>query len=335
MNHYMKKHHAFTLLEMVFVITILGIVAAISSEVIAKSYESYINQRALHRASVKTELVATQIANRLAYAMPGSIVARNDNDINFNALVGIKDLLPNNNFRVLQWIGYDRDGFTSRDAGALGANRRPVWSGFADLSATARVPGNNVNVSTPGSNLNLATGNGMVGNGIIPNLSTIGVARNLAGSALYTPVEGLAMYNAGVVGNYTPVGTQGIYSINGQIAGNAQAFQITMQAAAGNTIAEQYKLAWTSYAIVPTPVVNGTFDLFLHFNFQPWNGDNYRAIVNGGQAQRRLLLTNVTVFRFTGSDNALRFKLCQRERIGGTLASPTFITICKEKVVIK
>ena len=50
---------AFSLLELVFVIVILGIVASLGSELIAKIYESYVLQRAQHRSSIKTELVAS------------------------------------------------------------------------------------------------------------------------------------------------------------------------------------------------------------------------------------------------------------------------------------
>jgi len=54
----------FSMLELIFVIVILGIVSSIGAEIIANVYESYIVQRAQHRASIKTELAAIQIANR-------------------------------------------------------------------------------------------------------------------------------------------------------------------------------------------------------------------------------------------------------------------------------
>ncbi len=52
-----KKSHAFTMLELIMVIVILGIVSSIGSSLIAKTFESYIVQRALHKASMATELV--------------------------------------------------------------------------------------------------------------------------------------------------------------------------------------------------------------------------------------------------------------------------------------
>jgi len=64
---------ALTMIELIFVIVILGIVSSIGAEIIANTYESYIIQRAEYRASMKTELALNQIANRLRYAIPGTV----------------------------------------------------------------------------------------------------------------------------------------------------------------------------------------------------------------------------------------------------------------------
>jgi len=58
---------AFTMLEIVFVIVILGVVASIGSKIIVQVYEGYIIQKAVHDASVKTELAINLLANRLVY----------------------------------------------------------------------------------------------------------------------------------------------------------------------------------------------------------------------------------------------------------------------------
>lgn len=64
------------MLELIFVIIILGIVSSIGSQIIVQVYESYIVQRAQYRATMKTELALTQIANRLRYAIPGTVISR-------------------------------------------------------------------------------------------------------------------------------------------------------------------------------------------------------------------------------------------------------------------
>lgn len=279
----LKNRAAFSMLELVFVIVILGIVASIGAEIIAQVYESYVLQRASQRSSVKTELAATQIANRLAYAIPGTVIGRNG--ANFKSI----DDLNNTNYTILQWIAYDAD--------SLGANRVPGWSGFADMDASSALA-----LKTPGSNLATTHtiiqslgGAGLTDAAVLfPNTYTVNTIGYGANSSEITSVTGGAGENLTVDLN-------------------------------GKTIKEHYKLAWSSYAIVPTANANGTFDLNLHYNFQPWNGSGYAT------APSEVLLRNVSVFKFTGSANTIRFKICQQENIGEAFN----ITTCKEKAVIR
>jgi len=82
-------------------------------------------------------------------------------------------------------------------------------------------------------------------------------------------------------------------------------------------IMEHYKLAWSSYALV---VENG--DLYLYYNFAP-----SKAAAIG--TSKQLLLKNVSVFKFQGAGNTIRFKICKQENIGEDYN----ITSCKEKAV--
>ena len=135
---------AFTMIELLFVVVILGIVASLGAEIIAKTYESYIVQRAQYRANIKTELAINEIANRLRYAIPSTIGTRASSTGTFRPFSATT--APN--VRVLQWVGYDGDSF---EAITSGTNRRPGWSGFCDLNAST-----STTVVTPGSNLTLA-----------------------------------------------------------------------------------------------------------------------------------------------------------------------------------
>jgi len=139
---------AFSMLELIFVIVILGIVSSIGAEIIAKVYESYIVQRAQYRATTKTELALNQIANRLRYAIPGTVGFR---PIKGGTFKGITEANAGND-KVLQWVAYDGDSFEAISSNtASSAARRPGWSGFCDLDASS-----GTTISTPGSNLGLA-----------------------------------------------------------------------------------------------------------------------------------------------------------------------------------
>ncbi len=151
MNH-KRLTPAFSMLELVFVIVILGIVASIGAEMIAKVYEGYIVQRAEHRATMKTELAATQIANRLASAIPGTIYRKNNGETVIEEIT--EDMsLAGDQYTILQWVASDMDSYN--------ATAIPGWSGFCDIDDPANTA---TSLSTPGSALGTTTA-------IINNLS--------------------------------------------------------------------------------------------------------------------------------------------------------------------
>ena len=297
---------AFSMLELIFVIIILGIVSSIGAEIIAQIYESYIVQRATHRSSVKTELAATQIANRLTYAVPGTVIGRvSQTDPTYRAL----DDLDAETYKVMQWMGYDADSFIAHTA----ASRRPGWSGLCDVDES-----NVTGIITPGSQLALSeTIIGYLSNG----------TRGLADASLFFA----SSYNPTNISYSGSAVSSGLSNVASGIGET-----ITLDAAGGGTtrnISELYKLSWSSYAVIPvrrdgtvcTDPATQVCDLHLRYNFQPWNGGTY---VN---ASSSILLRNVSVFRFTGTGNTIRFKICQREDIGEDFN----ITTCKEKAVIR
>jgi len=144
MDHYKKSRFGFTLLEVVFVIVILGIVASIGAEVITQVFESYIVQRAQYRANIKTELALNQIGNRLRYAIEGTVGARDTLSAAYEQL----EFVTNPNMKVLQWVGYDGDSFEAIESNT---SLSPGWSGFCDINASSTGT-----ISTPGSNLDFA-----------------------------------------------------------------------------------------------------------------------------------------------------------------------------------
>ena len=297
---------ALSMVELVFVIAVLGIVASIGAEIVVQVYESYLVQRATYRSSIKTELAATQIVNRLSSSIPNTIIARVSNA---NPSYVPLDHLDNANYMVLQWIGADDDSFGSI---ASDTNRKPGWSGLCDVDASSAN-----SIVTPGSNLTVSSN-------VINNLSLA----SISDAALFFSTVSHAG-NIGYNGNTSGVGR--IQNINTATYPHSFTLDNNM-----TQISELYKLAWSSYAIVPvqrnggdcTDPTTQQCDLELRYDFRPWEGDRYN---DSNDYLRKTLLRNVTVFRFTGSGNTIRFKICQEEKIGGNLN----ITTCKEKAVIR
>ena len=308
-----------TMLELVFVIVILGIVASIGSSIIVQVYESYLVQRGLHRASVNAELAAMQVANRLTYRISSSVIGRVPGTATFKP---IDQLLPvdANTHTALEWIAYDNDSFS--------AQTTPGWSGFCDVNLSTNANATTkTNIFTPGSNL--ADTNAIIGN-LSDSTKTIADAAIIfAGREYNTTLN----YNAACMGFTSNT------CISPVSAGAGTS--ITVEDNNPKVMTDQYKLAWSAYAVVPTQVT-GTdltdrgfqagdeiYDLALHYNYQPW--DN--APSSYAQGESSTLIENVVSFRFIGKGDTIRFKICVQENIGFT--SSDTIEICKEKAVIR
>ncbi|UFH58805.1 prepilin-type N-terminal cleavage/methylation domain-containing protein [Sulfurovum mangrovi] len=323
MIHSIRHKKAFSLIELVFVIVVLGIVASIGSQIIVQVYESYIMQRAVHRSSVKTELAITQLVNRLAYSIPRTVIARQDN-ANFLPIESIP--AGDTTHNILEWIAYDNDGFSAvATSPTTGEKRRPAWSGYADVTASTKDA-----LSTPGSRL------GALGS-IISELSSGN--SGLGDSAILFPDT----FDADTVGYAGGVSAENIHPVSGQTGDTVLNLESRLTGVS-RTVKEHYKLAWTAYAVVPVELtaaelkdrgfedINlgegdeaGLWDLRLYYDYQPWEDENY----DNGKSQ--VLIRNVSVFNFTGSGSSIRLKICQRENIGGDLT----INSCKEKAVIR
>ncbi len=325
MKTYYKKSFnskAYTMLELVMVIVILGIVSSIGSSAIANVYENYILQRATHNSSLKTELAAQQIANLLSYRVPGTTIARDPGNLADSSLVIIDTGAADTAHSLLEWIAADSDGFA--------ATTPPPWNGFCDVAASSQT-----NIVTPGSQLTKA-------DTIISNLSNAKVALSGANNAaIFFRDRFYSIDPAGTELPYSAVTFNGDIGCMGMVTADTScissvtqtndttlAFSGASAATTDKVIAEHYKLSWTAYAIRPVEKANGLFDLVLYYNYQPWNGNS----LSDGWANisHSTILTDVSVFKFAESGNTFRFKICAQVNIG----EKDNITTCKEKAII-
>ena len=121
---------AFTLLELIFVIVVMGIIGKYGAEIFRNVYQGYISSSVQNRLQAETELALQQIANRLQYRIKNSIIARTD-ATTFRALAS----QTGGGESILEWMGYDIDGWL-----------KGSWSGLIDLDAS-----NKTSLNSPGS----------------------------------------------------------------------------------------------------------------------------------------------------------------------------------------
>ena len=319
------KNGAFTLLELVMVIVIMGIVGMMATNIIANVYKNYIISYRVNELQAKTETLLEQIGNRLKYRIKDSTIARETND--YSAYKKLSNATPDSTKSyILEWIGYSNEALRGKWDSSI---YKPAYSGFIDVDSTDT---NRATFSTPGSNLTNARD-------ILYTLSNtkVDLNDNAKPAVLYfDTIRPIVEYwdNASVAESNTTF----------QVIKNSDTkFDLTTARTNSIDIYERYYLAWSAYAIVPrkagslcntaSNVDDARFDLCLYYNYQPWLGDGY---IDGSVS---LLMENVTSFRFRSVDNFIRIKVCVNE--GNTTASGLNIQknnrsalgFCKEKAI--
>lgn len=291
----MKK--GFTFIEMIFVMVIMGILAKFGAEIFRNVYLNYNQSTANNILQSDTELVLQQVGNRLQYRIKDSLIGRKA-DASFMPMNAIND----SNYTTVEWIGYDIDGWLG-DA----VSTNPTWSGFIDVGD---VPTATINsLVSPSSDLSLAGR----ANNVITSLSTSSVAD---AAIFFTGANSDARTDYGwdgvaVVDQVnTAAHPVGVSAVN-RIAPSVDDF-------AGVDVYEQYKLAWTAYAL---ELADG--NLTLYYDYQPWLGESFN------NASSSVLIENVTTAKVRAIGDMINIQICVSENnITGSEYS-----ICKEKAI--
>ncbi|WP_263832551.1 type II secretion system protein [Sulfurospirillum oryzae] len=310
----MKKHSAFTMIELVMVIVVFGIVASIGAEIVASLYKNYLRTRAINRLQSQTEIVLEQIAKRLQYRIKDSVRA-----IKPGSIVPLPS--ADGTYGTIEWIGISNESFLGEHDGVSVV---PGWSGFIDMDS------NNTKLATrtletPGSRLDfardiiLALTNGDVDmnneNGNLPAL----IFKNSK------PLYNVNSYYSQGGGNYT-VRVSKVAGANTRlhIPADDNLTDFDNDGVGSGDLFEQYYLSHTAYALVPVGNASD-FNLTLVYNYQPWQGETYTA--NGTTS---VLSEHVSTFRIRQEGDVVRIKLCIHDN---NQSGDFDFSACKEKVI--
>ena len=311
---------AFTLLELVVVIVVLGIIAMMSFNAIMNIYSNYFQTKTVNELETQTEIALEQISKRLEHRIKPSVIARktdgaflalNDSGVNLDA-----------KYEILEFIPYAYEIFNDVPSG----NKAGRYSGYADLAKSSPATG----LISPGSNFTtgvVETIKDLTCRDETRDATCVDFTKKDGGvvaifSDVYYNVQSSFGYSNGTVPVSLDIAKVGVKG--GQSGLNGDTLEIS--GFDGKQISEQYHLAYTANAIVPEQsadpkdAANGVFDLNLYYDYRPWMGQGYK---NGEKAT---LAKNVTRFVFTEKNGVIVLKLCMR-------AKNSEITICKSKAV--
>ena len=354
----------FTLIELVFVIVVLGIISMFGADLYTKIYKSYVHVRAVNQLEARTQNAMMLITNRLEDRIKSSTIGR---ELSSNEFVPISDL-TDPRYDILEWIGQSVE---SRNIN----QRNPGWSGFMSMSqlkdstwtageqdagyiANTRAAFNMVSLgsdfpqvanivgnlratayNTPSNNTQVAVIFKVVTNDASPTSVGIGFGYDRAVKA-----DGS---NRVLIAVGTP-SNAGSGNIQGETIRINQ-YPLNPNNDNSQEFSEQYYIAHSAYAIVPDlggrdsivytrdndgNVLSKNFDLVLKYNYRPWStvaGDAHSY--NNNNTGSALLAEDVSLFRFKDDNGAVALKLCMRDDGRNFDPSELDLNVCKAQVV--
>lgn len=350
----------FTLIELVFVIVVLGIISMFGADLYTKIYKSYVHVRAVNQLEARTQNAMMLITNRLEDRIKSSTIGR---EFSSNKFVPISDL-TDPRYDILEWIGQSVE---TRNIN----QRNPGWSGFMSMSqlkdstwtagtqdagyiANTRAAFNMVSLgsdfpqvanivanlratayNTPSNNTDVAVIFKVVTNDASPTSVGIGFGYNRAVKA-----DGS---NRVLIAVGTP-SNAGSGNIQGETIRINQ-YPLNPNNDNSQEFSEQYYIAHSAYAIVPDRVVtymknnagkvlSKNFNLLLKYNYRPWStvaGDAHSY--NNNNTGSALLAEDVSLFRFKDDNGAVALKLCMRDDGRNFDPSELDLNVCKAQVV--
>ncbi|MDF1877884.1 type II secretion system protein [Sulfurimonas sp. SAG-AH-194-L11] len=302
----MKSRFAFTMIELIFVIVIMGIIGKFGVEFLAQAYKSFIFTSINHTLQSNSASAVEFISSRLQYRIKDSVIARTGEVVTFDSIANLDDTLS---YTVLEWISSDVEGFRSTTL--------PNWSGIIDLNNTNASPTVLVSPQTNTTAITNLIGILSHGNSDISNAALYFIGSN-------TNKDGYG-WDGNALTDQTGV-MHPINSIAG--AGNIDKFspRTGVNTFTGIDVYEYYKLAWTANAVVIENIdaTDNTFDLVYYFDYQPWDGEKFYD--SSKNIKHFTIMKNISTFRFTSIGSILKIQVCAKSTIGE-------YSLCKEKTI--
>lgn len=295
----MKIRNAFTMIELVFVMVVMGILAKFGVEFLARAYEGFIFSSTNNKLMSNSATAVEFIANRLQYRLKESVIVRISPS---EPAIPLANAVADD-YVVFEWIPEDIDGFRGATA--------PLWSGIMDVDA-----GGGNTLFSPETDTNAL-------NTLITTLSYGG--SDINDSALYfmgannipdTFGWDIAITNQSAAMH--PIESDG--TPNQYYASTDS--NMTVTNFIGTHIYEYYKFAWTANAIViERDTATNKNRLMFYYDYQPWNGDKF----DNGKSS--ILMEDISTFQAMSLGSIIKIQVCAKSDLIEEYS------LCKEKTV--
>ncbi|MFT5659674.1 MAG: prepilin-type N-terminal cleavage/methylation domain-containing protein [Sulfurimonas sp.] len=311
----------FTMIELIFVIIIMGIIGKFGVEFLAQSYKGFIFSNVNHNLQSQSKMAVESIASRLQYRIKDSTIKRqSDVFANYEGIGSTVILGTEKDYNILEWVGADIDSFRG--------NSSPYWSGIIDLYHTNS---NNMNLFSPETNATSI-------NLMIQALSN--GARDINDSALYfigadSDIKTGYGWDSNLATQVNVLDTQ-TGSMHHVTAPSINSFAPIIGNFTGIDVYEYYQLAWTAYAVGISDwnaTDNNTGTLMLYYDYQPWslhryddNGTNNPNAI-GHITKKAIIMENVSTFQFKSVGSVIKIQVCVNSKLVEDYS------LCKEKTI--
>ena len=287
---------AFTIIELIFVIVIMGVLSKFGIEFLSQAYNTFIYSKIDNELHSKSSLALQIIANRLQYKIPQSTIKRIDGG---KPIFAAQSVNNPQEYNVLEWIGYDADG-------ARG-DSKALWSGIIDLNSSLTTSDKLFSTQTDTLKIDA----------LIKELGGLGIedAALFFNNATYD-IDSFGWNGRDPLNNHK----KAIHPIKNGSNNNEFISGFTTLNFSGLRIYNRYFLTWSAYAIV-----HKDEKLTLYYNYQPWKGESY----NDGESS--VLMDGVDTFMISPSPDSTLFHImiCTKSDLLKELS----YSLCKEKVI--
>jgi prepilin-type N-terminal cleavage/methylation domain-containing protein len=291
--------NAFTMLELVFVIVVIGVLSKFGVELMGTAYENYLYTKINNKLQNQSGTAVEFIAKRLSHRVNDSVIGKKAD----NTFVGIQSINPNEDYRVLEWVSRDIDGWRG--------HTQPYWSGIADLNASS-----NSHISTPNTDMS----------DIEELVETLSHGKDISNVDSYPAIYFIGS-NSDIQNGYgwdgsfpSTLTSRSIHPISVSADNNLNG------SFAGVDLYEYYQLAWTANAISIENynAQNETYDLVFYYDYQPWLGEIF------SDGKKSIIMQNVPTFQFLAVGSMIKIQVCVKSNL---INNEQGHAICKEKTV--